>query len=142
MGTNKSVSLRLKRLEIGLGHAFEREGDADRLPFSQASVLSYLNERRGSTTSIGQIEQQFNIANPTASGLVKRLLVKGYVSVEAAADDLRRRNVIITKEGRKAVQEADELMARVDERLLAGFDSVECAQLWHLIDKLEKNMGE
>lgn len=140
MSGEKSISRRLKQLEIGLGHLVGKEGGVDPLPFSQASVLSFLAERAGVETTIGQIEKRFNIANPTASGLVKRLLAKGLVTVEAPADDKRRRHVAITEAGRVAVRAADERMARVDAKLLEGFDAAERAQLYRLLDKLEGNL--
>ncbi len=139
MTNDTSISKRLKQLDIGVGHLVIREGGTDLLPFSQTIVLLFLDDRRHSETTIGQIEDHLKVSNPTASGLVKRLLAKDLVIVTVADDDKRRRLVSITEKGRAAVCTADANIARVDECLFQGFSEDDKVQLLRLLDKLSSN---
>ncbi|WP_428407262.1 MarR family winged helix-turn-helix transcriptional regulator [Hyphococcus sp.] len=78
--------------------AFERAMPG-RLTVAQFGVLNRLLRIEGEET-VGELAAAFQVAQPTMSSTVKKLLDKGYVSFTPDTEDRRVKRVTVTKAGR------------------------------------------
>lgn len=103
---------------------------------SQSSVLIYLAHLSDSPPSQHQIEQTFNIKHPTATGILKRLSDKGYVTFSVDEDDRRVKRIIITDAGKSVTASTHDSLEEVESTLSSALTAEELKTLHMLLDKL------
>lgn|SRR5574344_293928 len=108
----------------------------------QFSIVMFLLKHQGELINQKRIEEEFNFSKPTISGLIDRLVEKGFVYREVDKDDVRS-NII--KPSLKAVSLEkpfkDEL-AKMECILTKGFSEEEKNNLIDILDKLYENIKE
>jgi DNA-binding MarR family transcriptional regulator len=84
----------------------------------QIVVLAAIDENQG--TSQTGITSATGIDRSTLADIVRRLAKRGLVTRKRTKDDARAYAVTLTKEGRRAVDTAGPIMAKVEASMLAG----------------------
>lgn len=130
----------LKALDIALSKAMSAALRGEAVTASQAGVLLFLAQHRGELTPNRHIEEHFDISNPAASMMVKRLESKGLVTTSVNPDDKRRNCVSITDFGYESMVSADGKVKHLEETIFAGFSSEEIAMAYQLIDRMTENL--
>jgi DNA-binding MarR family transcriptional regulator len=77
---------------------------------SQYYILAYLKEHKNETINQKDIEEEFDLKNPTVTGLLDRLEGKGYIERQRSIEDSRRKNILITKGALKKVTECEKAL--------------------------------
>lgn len=131
---------RLKALDVALTKAMSAALRGEAVTASQAGILLFLAQRRGEPTPNRRIEEHFNISNPAASTMVKRLESKGLVTTAVNPDDKRCHCVSITDLGYESMVSADRKVKLLDETILAGFSPEEISKAYELIDRMAANL--
>ena len=99
----KLIKTLKKDMDIKLNQILSRTD----ITCSQYYVLAYLKEHKNETVNQKDIEDEFELKNPTVTGLLDRLENKGYIERQRSIEDSRRKNIIITKGALKKVSEWD-----------------------------------
>ncbi len=84
----------------------------------------------------GDIEAKFNMTNPTVTGLVQKLEVKGLISRVAKEDDRRVKQLVLTQQ---ALDRKEELLSAeqyLEEMMTKNLSEEEREQLCMLLTKL------
>ena len=124
------------RLEKRANNALREKG----LTMMQVSVLLALQEREKKQLSMKELEQRFQIAQPTVVGIVARLEQKGFVEAIGDIADKRIKVARITAAGEACCKDAVIHMQETEERLLRGFSEEEKGTLNALLLRASKNM--
>jgi len=103
---------------------------------AQSFVLSYLAHFADAPPSQHQIEKTFNIKHPTATGILKRLSDKGYVTFSIDEDDRRVKRIIITEAGKSVAASTRDSLDEVESTLSSALTAEELQTLHALLDKL------
>ncbi len=73
----------------------------------QLNIMTYLYEQEAYSSSQKDIEKYFDISHESIIGLLKRMSIKNYVTIEVNPNDRRSRIVKLSKEG---IEKYDEIM--------------------------------
>ncbi len=109
------------------------EEDAD-LTRAQAATLVQIG--KDGPLSMGSLSEALTISPGSLTGVVDRLIEKGFVRRERGRTDRRRVVVRLTEEGEKAYARHRESAARFSEALMALLTPEEGKTLLRLIQKL------
>lgn len=139
--TNPDMLEELKKLDTLMTKRATTSFADSGVPFGQAGVLRYLDERKGQDTSNRQIEEHFGISNPAASGLVKRLVEKGFAESQVDQSDKRFRNVRITAAGLEVISRVYTKIDDLNSQMLEGFTEHEKEEIVRLLRKMYGNLS-
>lgn len=111
------------------------------LTLSQIILLQVVDERGGSCAQRA-IERKLAVSHPTVTGLVKRLIAKGYVESFVSDEDARMKIVRLTPEGTRVVQRGRGYQAESERELTRGLAPDELKLLGDLLDKVVDDLRE
>ncbi|WP_134687027.1 MarR family winged helix-turn-helix transcriptional regulator [Brevibacillus migulae] len=104
----------------------------------QFFLLIRLHEKDG----ISQVELGDNLFKDKAN--IKRILdaleKKSYIERTSDPDDKRKHKIFLTPFGREVLGQIIPIVANVRENLYAGMEETEVSQLFHLLEKIDKNI--
>lgn len=130
----------LRRAYLGVRKAVDAEFGPCGLTGAQFEVLHQLWRQDG--LSQRELEERLAIRSATLTRLVDGLCARGLVVRRPNPTDGRMRDVFLTPRGQALREEAARTIARVQERLLAGFTPDEAAQLEDVLRRMAENMGD
>lgn len=137
------IGLLFKQIDEGLSRRANqslRQSDSN-LTFSQMSVLILLEEQGGDAgMSLREIEHHLGMSQPTVTGLIKRLVEKGYATSSVDEQDRRQRCVRLTPAGWRSVDRSAESRAEAECTILKGFNAKERAQLEGYLRRVLENV--
>ena len=134
------VIFKSKLISNSVERAINKTTSAFGLTSVQASILGYLYNNRDEEICQRNIETNFNITHPTATGIIGRLEDKGFVTCLPSEKDRRFKIISVTE---KAISLHNDVIARIEEAetlALAGFTDAEKEQLHRLLDKVIANV--
>lgn len=138
---NNALGPRFKMVNEALGRMANQQLAESDLTFSQVILLSVVEEH-GGVCAQRDLEHELSIAHPTVTGLVKRLLAKGYVETYVNADDARVKMVQITSLGKQATDRGHDCQIAAEMLMMKGLSDTEIAALGHLLDTVIENLKE
>lgn len=109
---------------------------------SQFFIITYLMMNTDKDISQKDIEEAFQLKNPTVTGLVRLLEKKGFIERRVHPKDKRSNLLILTEKGRKLKPQVYGSVKRADEQILKGFSEEEKKQLENFLDRMIKNVTE
>ena len=111
------------------------------LTLSQMMVIeSFLHSKDGYQT-VQDIQNALHVAQPTASGLVKRMEKKGLLK-RIDSKDKREKVITLAEEGHAAITNARKGMISTESILLASLSEEESKQFHSLLDKVWNSLDE
>lgn len=111
------------------------------LTSSQGMVLGYLVRNQEQDISPGELCKRFGLSHPTVTGILQRLEAKGFLRYAEDPADRRRKRILVTERALDCHARIRERFADTEERLTAGMDAAQRAQLLALLDQIVENMG-
>jgi DNA-binding MarR family transcriptional regulator len=106
------------------------------LKSTQFAILSEIHRRRREPPTIGEMASALAMDASTVGQNLKPLERDGLVSIDAALDDRRRRNVRLTPQGEAAYAAAWPLWAEAQARFERRFGEGDAAELRALLVKI------
>jgi MarR family multiple gene transcriptional regulator MgrA len=95
------------------------------LTTSQIHVLFYLKSRVEEEVIQKDIEETFNLTNPTVTGIIKRLEAKGFVTRTVSSKDARSKSIHLTEKSIAASVEMKRALHEANKKLFEGFTDEE-----------------
>ncbi|MGM9971922.1 MAG: MarR family winged helix-turn-helix transcriptional regulator [Anaeroplasmataceae bacterium] len=127
-----------------LSQAYESFKNIDLREFDltsqQFEVLMYLYRHENDCTNQKDIEHLLDVTAATASGILKRLELKGYIIRKVSNNDSRYKEIIITSKGKEF---KDVIIKRMDDNeksILKGISIEEEQTLIELLKKVIVNV--
>ncbi|MGO4957409.1 MarR family winged helix-turn-helix transcriptional regulator [Luteococcus sp. Sow4_B9] len=121
---------RILRLSLHLDQARRAAHASHHLEGWEFDVLAALRKDGAPyTMSPGQLLKQTHVTSGTMTNRVDRLVARGFVERQADPNDGRSVRVVLTAEGKRAVDAALEALLVAEEALLSGLDDEQRAQL-------------
>ena len=114
------------------------------LTLSQMMVIESFRHSKDGYQTVQDIQNALHVAQPTASGLVKRMEKKGLLK-RIDSKDKREKVITLTEEGHAAITNARKGMISTESILLSSLSEEESKQFHSLLDKvwnsLEKDLS-
>lgn len=111
------------------------------LTLSQMMVIESFRHSKDGYQTVQDIQNALHVAQPTASGLVKRMEKKGLLK-RIDSKDKREKVISLTEEGHAAITNARKGMISTESILLASLSEEESKQFHSLLDKVWNSLDE
>jgi len=114
------------------------------LTSAQADVLKFVSYKEASGEEINQvdIEKEFNLSNPTVTGILKRLEMKGFVIKKNSQKDRRYKSVCLTEKAIEVYRKSSNNKSHIEEYLLRGIPEEHCKIAIDAMNAMLENMKE
>lgn len=109
---------------------------------NQIHILFYLLKNQDEKTSQKDIEKEFDLTNPTVTGILNRLENNGFIERVVNKDDARYKNINLTKKTIDIQKELENFRNKMEEKILKGLTEEEVDTLEMLLEKMLKNLEE
>lgn len=111
------------------------------LTLSQMMVIESFRHSKDGYQTVQGIQNALHVAQPTASGLVKRMERKGLLK-RIDSKDKREKVITLTEEGYTAITNARKGMISTESILLASLSEEESKQFHYLLDKVWNSLDK
>ena len=140
MAMETQVGVYFKKISEKLERRANCEGDKRDITFSQGKVLWYLHKHEGEDVTMRDSEKFFDCSHATVSGIVSRLVEKGYVAVETYKNDRRAKNVRTTEKENASFRDMKMRHRKMEDILLRGFSDEEKKAFISFLDRVYGNL--
>ena len=108
---------------------------------SQMGTLIYLKKCKERNIEVNQvdIEKEFELKNPTVTGLFNRLEDKGYINRVSSNKDKRYKKIELTASGVEIVDNGKAKAEKLEEKLVSNLSTSEKNELKKLLIKIIEN---
>ena len=109
---------------------------------SQMGILIYIQVAECKNIEANQvdIEKEFNLKNPTVTGLINRLEEKGYIKRVRSEKDKRYNKLELTESGREILNKGKRKAQENEEKLLKILTDDEIKELKRILTKIVNNI--
>ena len=109
---------------------------------SQMGILIYIQVAECKNIEANQvdIEKEFNLKNPTVTGLINRLEEKGYIKRVRSDKDKRYNKLELTESGREILNKGKRKAQENEEKLLKILPDDEIKELKRILTKIVNNI--
>ena len=133
---NEHISYKAKMISNSVDRAINRTMAEFGLTSSQAFILGYIHRNRGNHICQRDIENNFNIKHPTATGILHRLEEKGLITCIPFPTDRRYKIITETDKALALHLKVKNQIESVESAALAGLTDSEHEMLCVLLDKV------
>lgn len=110
------------------------------LTATQADILTYLFFCSKEKINQRDIENKFNIKNPTVTGILKRMEEKDFINCVIDEDDKRFKKILLTKKSLKFRDHLDSHKEEIENILIYNMTEKEVKVLKKLLNKMADNI--
>ena len=109
---------------------------------SQMGILIYIQVAECKNIEANQvdIEKEFNLKNPTVTGLINRLEERGYIKRVRSDKDKRYNKLELTESGREILNKGKRKAQENEEKLLKILTDDEIKELKRILTKIVNNI--
>ena len=109
---------------------------------SQMGILIYIQVAECKNIEANQvdIEKEFNLKNPTVTGIINRLEEKGYIKRVRSDKDKRYNKLELTESGREILNKGKRKAQENEEKLLKILTDDEIKELKRILTKIVNNI--
>ena len=111
------------------------------LTLSQMMVIESFRHSKDGYQTVQDIQNALHVAQPTVSGLVKRMEKKGLLK-RVDSKDKREKVLTLTEEGKDAINNTRNGMLSIESILLASLNEEEIEQFRNLLDKIWNSLDK
>lgn len=140
MVSNATMGMYITMIHNQFKEQLNRSVEQLDLTTSQIHVLFYLKNNENREVIQKDIEERFNLSNPTVTGIIKRLETKGFIERSVSSKDARSKKITMTEKSYKANEEMKKAMHEANEHLLQGISEEELGILEGCFKRMLHNL--
>jgi len=107
----------------------------------QGWIIGYLYHRRDAKDCFQHdLELEFNISRPTATGLLQRMERDGLITREPVASDARRKKIILTPLSVGIHESVMRAIDRVEQSITEGLTAEDIETFFSILEKIKRNI--
>jgi len=141
MKEEKILGAYFKSITNALDRKFNRDLESFDLTLSQANILVFLFFSRDREISQTDVQDNFNLSNPTVTGILKRLESKGFIRRRTSHEDGRRNVIELTEKSVNLDKMLIQGMITADDQMTSGFSEQEKILLKTMLKRILKNIA-
>ncbi len=120
--------------------ALAKAYQVENLAGPQGVTLLYLINHQKEESYIRDIERRLKVSKSVASGLIKRMVKNGYVTIVPSQTDKRYKQVLLTELGKAEAQRFRVFVDAIHNQLFDGLSKSELRTALHVLDRLQENL--
>lgn len=112
------------------------------LTLSQSGILMFILMNKDKKINQRQIENEFNLSNPTVNGILNRLEYKGFIKRTNDENDKRIRNITALETAEKFMEVVKEKKIKMENNMLKNISKDELNIFCNILEKMTNNLKE
>ncbi len=133
MENSEDIGILFKQINDNLGRRANNELRKSGLTISQIRYLGFMYENGKERTPFKLLEKEFDVAQPTVAGIMRRLEKKGLVRTLPNEEDSRAKDASLTPSGRRIFENGKKHKKEMESLLTAGLSPQECKELRRML---------
>ena len=138
----EQIGTKFKKIHNIMGNEFNKNMAKIDLTRSQMEVLMYLIKSRDKDVSGRDIEKFFNLTNPTVTGILNRLEIKGFITRTTSNADARIKNIKVTDKAIDIKETMRKSRREIQRKMFEGMTKEDIATINYLLDKMLNNIQQ
>lgn len=134
--------LLIKNIDHSLARKANDSLSDDDITFSQLRFMAYINETPKKMASMKEMEQFYNVTQPTVAGIIKRLERKGLVVMCQDPNDRRAKCVYLTDTGYEILERQEKFRQGIQKILLSPLTPQEQDVFMDLLRRVWENIRD
>lgn len=110
------------------------------LTLSQAHILMYLKRSEKKEINQRDVESNFQLSNPTVTGILKRLEAKGFILRVPSLQDGRQKQILLTDKSESLYFDMQQHVEKMEQELIKGISEEEIVVLKDILQKILVNL--
>lgn len=106
----------------------------------QANILMYLFKNRDRVINQRDIENKFNLTNPTVNGILNRLESKGFINRMTSKIDARNKEIHLTNKSIELNKRMINESNKIEDKIKNGISKEELDLFYIVINKMYENI--
>ena len=139
MKDEKPVGFYFKIISNNFEHHKNKQLEEFNLTSAQANVLAFLKSSK-QVVNQREIENKFNLSNPTVNGILNRLETKGLITRVKNVNDARIREIHLTDKASDIHKEMIKKMDLTEKEILSVLSRDEQKELYKLLKQIAINI--
>ena len=140
MNNCKPLGMTFRVIYKTLEHNKNKILESLELTSSQAGVLIYLLQNQNNEINQKDIESYLNLKNPTVTGILNRLEIKGLITRVASDKDARHKKIVLTNKSKNKCNEIFNEIEIAEKHIIRGMSQKEVDLLSELLAKVLNNL--
>ena len=140
MNNGDAIGMIIKQINDELQKRANNLLRASDLTLTQSGVLATLNNAENNELTLKELERAIHVSQPTAHGIVRRLMEKKLVDTYDDRDNRRIKHVKLTAEGKRQAALGQEHMAQAEAMLTKNLSEDEVIQFRLLLGKVRRGL--
>lgn len=136
------LGLLFKQLHIAFESNLQHLSAELELTPAQTDILIYLFDNEDHPINQRELEYHFHLSNPTVTGILKRMELKGYIERTSNIKDGRSKIILLTDRARGVRQVIIDTLDALEKKILTGFSVQEQEEFTYMLTKVLKNITE
>ena len=132
----EQIGTKFKKIHNIIGNEFNKKMARVDLTRSQMEVLMYLIKSKDKDISGRDIEKFFDLTNPTVSGILDRLEIKGFITRVPSIADARIKHIKATDKAIEIKEESKKMRREIQKKMFGGLSKEDIAAIDALLDKI------
>jgi DNA-binding MarR family transcriptional regulator len=141
MNNYKALGMTFRVIYKTLEHNKNKILESLELTSSQAGVLIYLLQNQNNEINQKDIESYLNLKNPTVTGILNRLEIKGFITRVASDKDARYKKIVLTNKSKDKSKEIFDEIEIAEKHIIRGMSQKEVDLLSELLAKVLNNLN-
>ena len=137
----EAIGIKFKKIHNIMGNVFNKEVQKLELTRSQMEVMVYLIKSKDKYISGKDIENFFDLTNPTVSGILNRLETKGFITRETSKTDARTKYIKVTEKAINAKKGSMKVINDIKKKMFEGVTEKEILILNRIVEKMINNIS-
>lgn len=109
---------------------------------NQMHMLFYLLKNQDKQINQRDIEKEFELTNPTVTGILNRLENNGFIKRSVNKNDARYKNIVLTQKTIDIEKELEKHKIQMEEKIFKDLTEEEIETISILLEKILKNLEE
>lgn len=139
--TTLYIATLMRLLQNTMTYNMDRQLKDLDLTSSQLEVILFLISQDDKEVNQKDIEHRFNLKNPTVTGLLKRLEMKGFIKRYASEHDGRYKRIELTEKTQLLKENMYNSIVKYSKEFFEGITEDEKETLVNILIKLNRNVG-
>lgn len=112
----------------------------DELTFSQLRFMAYMYDREGKRALLKDMEEFYEVSQPTVAGIMKRLSQKGFVTVDVDEHDHRHKVAALTQLGIDVIEKQENFRKGLQTVILSPLSEEEQNSFIDMLERIWNNL--
>jgi DNA-binding MarR family transcriptional regulator len=142
MGKKQRIGIYLKKIDILFDSMCNKKLKKFDITNTQFKILKYLLANKDKEINQKDLEQHFNLSNPTVTGILNRLELKNFIMRIVDDTDGRFKKIKVCEKALNIEEDLEKIAEDLENTLVKNMSESEKKNAFELLEKILKNISD